>query len=211
MEKNINNMIFIMEMNVVGVELRKMRQNLKIFYDIEFYEIGLEEFIRFISLGVVCEDGEKLYLIINNLYVFNRVNENLWLVENVISYLLVKQNGDGSFFWDIQYFDYVRVLFNEVIVGLWRDFVLDYDECDYFDKFELWVYYGVYDYVVVSQFFGCMIDLLDDMLMYMMDLKQCWYIEGMFVFFLLEGLEYNVFDDVMWNKVVLEYLDFFKG
>ncbi|AYB70988.1 DnaQ-like DNA polymerase III subunit [Streptomyces phage Yaboi] len=184
---------------------------MKIFYDTEFYETGPEEPIRFISLGAVREDGEKLYLITNNLYALNRANENPWLAENVISHLPVKQNGDGSLSWDTQHPDYARVLPNEAIAGLWRDFVLDYDERDYLDKPELWAYYGAYDHVVVSQLFGRMIDLPDDMPMYTMDLKQRWHTEGMPALPPLEGSEHNALDDAMWNKVVSEYLDSLKG
>ena len=66
---------------------------MKIFYDTEFYETGQEEPVRFISLGAVREDGERLYLITNNLYVLNRANENEWMRENVIAHLPVKQTA----------------------------------------------------------------------------------------------------------------------
>ncbi|UVK60052.1 DnaQ-like exonuclease [Streptomyces phage Spilled] len=180
---------------------------MKIFYDTEFYETGPDEPVRFISLGAVRDDGERLYLITNNLYVLNRANENPWLRENVISHLPVKQNDDGSLSWDTQHPDYARVLPNEAIAGLWRDFVLDYDPAYEFDKPELWAYYGAYDHVVVSQLFGRMIDLPDGMPMYTMDIKQRWHNEGRPPLPEQEGSEHNALADALWNQIAYNYLD----
>lgn len=174
---------------------------MKTFYDTEFFETGHKHPVRFISLGAVREDGEELYLITNNLYTLNRANQNKWMAENVIRHLPVKLNSHGSLSWDIQHPDYHHVLPNEVIAGLWRDFVTEVD------KPELWAYYGAYDHVVVSQLFGRMIDLPTGMPMYTMDLKQRWHREGQPQ--LPEQVDgaHKALDDARWNKVVSEYLD----
>jgi hypothetical protein len=178
---------------------------MKIFYDTEFYETGPKHPIRFISLGAVREDDEKLYLITNNLYTLNKANQNKWLAENVIRHLPVKQNSHGSLSWDIQHPDYYRVLPVEVIAGLWRDFVTEVD------RPELWAYYGAYDHVVVSQLFGSMIDLPTGMPMYTMDLKQRWYNEGQPQMPEQAEGAHRALDDARHNKVMSEYLDERRG
>lgn len=180
---------------------------MKTFYDTEFLETGPEEPTRFISLGAVREDGEELYLITNNLYVLNRANENEWMRENVIRHLPVKQMASGGLAWDTQHPDYHRVLPNEAIAGLWRDFVLDYERRFEFDKPELWAYYGAYDHYVVSQLFGCMRDLPKGMPMYTMDIKQRWHNEGQPGLPEQEVNAHKALDDARWNKVAYEYLD----
>lgn len=180
---------------------------MKIFYDTEFFECGPKQPIRFISLGAVRDDGNELYLITNNLYTLNRANQNPWLAENVIKHLPVKQKGDGRLAWDTQHADYHRVLPNEVIAGLWRDFVVDYDHESEFDKPELWAYYGAYDHVVISQLFGKMIDLPDGHPMYTMDIKQRWYNEGQPGLPEQEANAHRALDDARWNKLAYEYLD----
>ncbi len=180
---------------------------MKIFYDTEFFECGPKQPIRFISLGAVRDDGNELYLITNNLYTLNRANQNPWLAENVIKHLPVKQKDDGRLAWDTQHADYHRVLPNEVIAGLWRDFVIDYDHESEFDKPELWAYYGAYDHVVISQLFGKMIDLPDDHPKYTMDIKQRWYNEGKPGLPEQEANAHRALDDARWNKLAYEYLD----
>jgi hypothetical protein len=180
---------------------------MKIFYDTEFFETGPKHPIRFISLGAVRDDGEELYLITNNLYVLNRANQNPWLAENVIKHLPVKQDRAGRLAWDIQHVDYHRVLPNEVIAGLWRDFVLDAQGDNEFDKPELWAYYGAYDHVVVSQLFGRMLDLPDGHPMYTMDIKQRWHNEGKPGLPKQEANAHRALDDARWNKLAYEYID----
>lgn len=183
---------------------------MKTFYDTEFFETGPKHPIRFISLGAVREDGEELYLITNNLYTLNRANQNPWLAENVIKHLPVRQVKDGRLAWDTQHVDYHRVLPNEVIAGLWRDFVVDYTPEYEFDKPELWAYYGAYDHVVISQLFGRMIDLPDGHPMYTMDIKQRWAREGKPELPRQEANAHRALDDARWNKLAYEYLDELK-
>lgn len=180
---------------------------MKTFYDTEFYETGPKHPVRFISLGAVREDGEELYLITNNLYTLNRANQNEWMRENVIQHLPVKQDRSGRLSWDVQHVDYHRVLPNEAIAGLWRDFVLDYDRVNEFDKPELWAYYGAYDHLVVSQLFGRMIDLPDGMPMYTMDIKQRWHTEGKPELPRQKEGAHRALDDARWNKIAYEYID----
>jgi len=183
---------------------------MKTFYDTEFLETGPDEPVRFISLGAVREDGEELYVITNNLYVLNRANENEWMRENVIRHLPVKENGSRRLAWDTQHVDYHRVLPNEVIAGLWRDFVIDYSHEHEFDKPELWAYYGAYDHVVVSQLFGRMLDLPEGMPMYTMDIKQRWHNEGKPGLPEQEVNAHRALDDARWNKLAYEYLDEYR-
>jgi hypothetical protein len=121
--------------------------------------------------------------------------------------LPVKQDRAGRLAWDIQHVDYHRVLPNEVIAGLWRDFVLDAQGDNEFDKPELWAYYGAYDHVVVSQLFGRMLDLPDGHPMYTMDIKQRWHNEGKPGLPKQEANAHRALDDARWNKLAYEYID----
>jgi hypothetical protein len=129
------------------------------------------------------------------------------MAKNVIKHLPVKLDRAGRLAWDIQHVDYHRVLPNEVIAGLWRDFVLEAQEDNEFDKPELWAYYGAYDHVIVSQLFGRMLDLPDGHPMYTMDIKQRWHNEGQPELPRQEANAHRALDDARWNKLAYEYID----
>ena len=116
---------------------------MKYFFDTEFIEDG--KTIDLISIGISCEDGRDLYLISNE---FDESKASEWVKVNVLDKI---NKSDG--------------VSRRVIKGKIIDFVADSNP-------EFWAYYADYDWIVLCQIFGRMIDLPDGWPMYCRDLKQ---------------------------------------
>src|ERR1039458_8509705 len=103
-------------------------------FDTEFIEDG--ETIELLSIGVVCEDGREFYAV-NMDARLERANE--WVEANVFPSL--REATD----------DEIKPV--GMIADALRQFVTG--------KPEFWAYYGDYDWVVLCQMFGTMMDLPD--------------------------------------------------
>ena len=146
---------------------------MKIAYDWEFLERGPDVPIVPISLGMVREDGERLYLINGEMPLSTLVRAP-WLQLNVLPYLPLTITSDhtanytGSIIeWDAEHHDYpYRVGLDEM-----RHRVREFTDVD---KPELWTYYGAYDHVLLAQLFGTMTDWPQHLPMYSNDVMQDW-------------------------------------
>lgn len=156
----------------------------KIYYDTEFVDTGRE--ILPISIGMVKETGEELYLVHDHEGIIATAVKDEWLRENVIPSLPVRtfrrtgiirpsmgQEGidqaskyHWGFNWDTEHPDYPNVVPREEMMKRVRRFVLSTP------KPELWAWYGSYDHVFIAQLFGRMHDLPDAFPMVTFDLKQ---------------------------------------
>lgn len=134
-----------------------------IWYDTEFLEDG--QTIELISIGMVREDGAKLYLI-NGEFDLGKIVAHDWLMENVFPHLPAKLGEDGMPEWDIDHKDWIRAMPRKSIRHYVRDFVLALPEP------VLWADYAAYDHVVLAQLFGRMIDLPDGFPMWTCDFQQ---------------------------------------
>lgn len=124
---------------------------MKIFLDTEFIEDG--KTIDLISVGMIDATGtRKLYLVSSD---FDETKANDWVKENVLTHIPPTQK---------------RRTREEI-----RDFILDYVGSE---KPEFWGYYADYDWVVLCQLFGRMIDLPKDWPFYCNDLKQLFNAKG---------------------------------
>lgn len=135
----------------------------RIYYDTEFVDTGRE--ILPISIGMVKEDGEELYLVNDDPVVIETAVKDEWLRENVVPYLPVLVSGD-QIFWDNNHPDFPAVGHRERLMKEVRRFVLTTP------KPELWAWYGSYDHVFIAQLFGRMHDLPEGFPMCTFDLKQ---------------------------------------
>ena len=148
---------------------------MKIFYDTEFIERGPDLPIELISIGMVREDGEELYLI-NADMSLPTLYRMEWLRTNVMPHLPVRTEGDAPgqtiLVWDTEHPDYSKVKSRWDIRDAVYDFVLGGLTTEKVDNPELWAYYGAYDHVVLCQLFGSMVDLPLDFPMVSMDLVQ---------------------------------------
>lgn len=116
---------------------------MKIFFDTEFIEDG--KTIDLISIGMVREDGKEYYAISSE---FDASKANGWVKENVLSKLegSIQRKSRKQIADDIVSF-----------AGESPDF---------------WAYYADYDWVVLCQLYGRMLDLPRGWPMFCMDLKQ---------------------------------------
>lgn len=120
---------------------------MRFWLDTEFHERGHAHPIDFISVGVVAEDGRE-YTAVSSQFDLAAAQGNWWLAEHVLPYL-----GDPST-WKRR----------EQIAADLIEF------CGH--EPELWSYYADYDWVVVCQLFGTMMDLPSGWPMWCRDIKQ---------------------------------------
>jgi hypothetical protein len=150
---------------------------MKIWFDTEFIEDG--KTIDLISIGLIREDGGTLYLE-NSECDFSKASP--WVKENVLPKL------GGSALQNSR----------QEIADWVKDFVGE--------KPEFWAYYADYDWVVLCQLYGTMMDLPKGWPMYCRDVKQ-----------LCDGLgnpdlpkqtsaEHDALQDAIWTKSAWEFL-----
>lgn len=150
---------------------------MKIWFDTEFYENGRT--IDLISIGMVREDGATYYAETCNAHQLCQESE--WLMQNVQPHLGL---------------DKFKTLFdisNEI-----REFAGE--------KPEFWAYYADYDWVILCQLYGRMIDLPEGWPRYCRDVKQLRDSLGNPPLAKQETGEHNALADALWTKQAWEYL-----
>lgn len=157
---------------------------MKIFFDTEFYENGST--IELISIGIIREDGKRYYAETNNSHVLC-LRDN-WLIENVKPHLFLPN------------------------VDLKSKEEIAIDIIEFVGKSpEFWGYFADYDWVVLCQLYGRMIDLPTGWPMFCMDLKQLAITKGFVNSNGLpsqnDGPEHNALADAIWNKEIYEFLE----
>lgn len=117
---------------------------MRIWFDTEFYENGRT--IDLISIGMVREDGQTFYA--ESLLAYQDASQSDWLINNVRPHLI------GS---SVEMY---RSDMREAIIKFVGE------------NPEFWAYYAGYDWVVLCQLFGTMMDLPRGWPMYCRDLQQ---------------------------------------
>ncbi len=148
---------------------------MRIWFDTEFIEDG--QTIDLLSIGMVREDGETLYL--ENLSA-DIAKASSWVQDNVIPQLDPVQHG---------------VARDEI-----GPKILSFTG----NKPELWAYYADYDWVALCQLYGTMMDLPKGWPMYCRDVKQLCDSIGNTR--LHAGGEHHALTDALWAKWAWEYL-----
>lgn len=178
---------------------------MKIYYDTEFIEDG--ETIKLISIGMVAENGDELYLINGDLYLSYLFADD-WHIENTVPSLPVQALAPGKFRWDTSHPDFPLVKTKKEIRDEVLKFIVDHSNPDV----ELWAWYGAYDHVALAQLFGRMVDLpYHKVPMWTNDLRQELLRKSQRVGFNIglpaqsEGL-HNALADAKHLKVRAEYL-----
>jgi len=170
---------------------------MRYFFDSEFIEDG--KTIELISLGIVAEDGREFYAE-NSDCDLDRASD--WVKENVIQHLWSRQ-ADKS--------DFNRWSRDGGSGGLMSKIEIAREVerfCDptRYQKPEFWAYYADYDWVVMCQLFGTMMDLPNNYPMYCMDIKQwCKHLGDPELPKQAKGL-HNALDDARHNKVMWNFL-----
>jgi len=150
------------------------RTTLRYYLDTEFYEDGRT--IDLISLGIVCEDGRELYAVSLDADL-GRVSE--WVKRHVLTQL--PPPGDAAWM--------TRTAMRAAVTAFTN-----------VGRPEVWGYYADYDWVVLCQLFGTMMDLPDHLPRYCMDLKQLAVSLGDPQLPQQEAGEHNALEDARWNR-----------
>ena len=177
---------------------------MKIFIDTEFHEYkknGIDT-IELISLALVKETGEQLYLISKD---FNLKNawSNEWLRDNVIKTLPIDNSDCSTLKAAKKYIDKEGVTREKM-----KEIILQFvGNCEP----EFWGYYASYDWVVFCWIFGRMIELPNNFPMLPMDLKQIMHLTSLSSDKIKEAVPqvncHNALADANWNKDVWNYID----
>lgn len=155
---------------------------MRIYFDTEFYEDG--ETINLMSIGLIREDGAGLYLV-NKSCDWNKPYSDDWHLENTIPHLSTVPSDNK---------DWLRwgYLFKWEIAFEIKRFVGNTSP-------EFWAYYADYDWVVLCQLFGRMIDLPKGWPMYCRDFKQICDENSYSPSKQTDG-EHNAIYDAIWLK-----------
>lgn len=166
-------------------------------FDTEFMEDG--ETIELLSIGMVCDDGREFYAE-STQADWSHANE--WVQANVLPHLWCRQEdkrepnlwsrdgGTGGY------------LPRPAIAQALISFVSRGE-----GKPEFWAYYGDYDWVVLCQLFGRMIDLPEGWPMFAMDVKQLCVSLGDPRLPEQTGTEHNALADARWTRDAWDFLD----
>lgn len=150
---------------------------MKIWFDTEFIEDG--KTIDLISIGMVREDGATYYAEND---ACERHKASPWVQENVFPHLNPSERRPR-----------------------WRIASEIYDFAGH--KPEFWAYYADYDWVVLCQLFGTMMQLPESWPMYCRDLKQlCDALGNPKLIEQTEGPEHHALADAVWTKAAWEFL-----
>jgi hypothetical protein len=169
---------------------------IKIYYDCEFLERGPNHPIELISIGMIKENGEKYYAIIDK-FVQIHERSHQWLKDNVFPHLfpqLSEENVEEGLAIIKKLVRSITQIKKDIIKFVGNDIPVWYG------------YYSAYDHVVLSQIFGKMIDLPEKWPMYTIDLKQYIDLLGNPDIPEQDSMEHNALNDAMWNKKLHEYL-----
>lgn len=155
---------------------------MRFWFDTEFIEDG--KTIDLISIGVVAEDG-RMYYAESSDCDLGRASE--WVKTNVIAHL----DGPAS--------AASRAKIAADIVAFVGD-----------EKPEFWAYYADYDWVVLCQLFGTMMDLPKGWPMYCRDVKQLCDELGNPALPKQTGQEHNALSDAVWTRQAWDFLQIKK-
>lgn len=150
---------------------------MRIFFDTEFIEDGRT--IDLISIGMVREDDETLYLVSSE---YDEGKASAWVRENVLAQI------------------------SPTTIKVTRKGIADRVRAFVGPDPEFWAYYADYDWVVLCQLYGTMMDLPTGWPVFCLDIQQERVRQGVEKLPKQESGEHNALADAQWNKRAWEYL-----
>src|ERR1035437_849187 len=147
------------------------------FFDTEFMEDG--EVIELLSIGIVGDDGREYYAESNDA---DRSHAIPWVKTNVLPHLTDRPNP-------------VTGRRRAPIAGDILKFINAGDHAP-----EFWAYYGDYDWVVLCQLYGTMMDLPESWPKFAMDVKQLCVSLGDPKLPEQHTTEHNALEDARWTR-----------
>lgn len=179
---------------------------MKYFFDTEFIEDG--QTIELLSIGIVAEDGREFYQCNQDAKLI-RADE--WVIWNVYPSLPVKHSY--QWYWTPRHIDVDNLSRPDSVViprNEIRDRLLEFVTKDG-DKPEFWAYYADYDWVVLCQLFGRMVDLPNGWSKYCRDIKQLCDSLGNPALPKQDNNEHHALNDARWAKQAFEFLQGIKA
>lgn len=169
-------------------------------FDTEFIEDGAT--IELLSIGVVCEDGRQFYAESADAD-WSQANE--WVIANVLPHLHLA-GWTPSFIEGVppmpdQDRGHRDVMHRAEIAGELLKFVNHGQH-----RPEFWAYYGDYDWVVLCQLYGRMIDLPQSWPMFAMDVKQYAVMLGDPRLPEQTSIEHHALADARWTREAWQFL-----
>jgi len=166
---------------------------MRYWFDTEFIEDGRT--IDLISIGIVAEDGREFY---GQNAICDFGNASGWVEDNVLVHL---QEFDLNCYQPANPSTLAAPWYSksELAVAI-QQFISG-------DKPEFWAYYADYDWVVLCQLFGTMMDLPKGWPMYCRDIKQWCDMLGNPKLPVQSDTEHHALADARWNKTAWEFLD----
>ncbi|NJO65786.1 MAG: 3'-5' exoribonuclease [Richelia sp. RM2_1_2] len=152
---------------------------MKYFFDTEFIEDG--NTIDLISIGIISEDGREYYAIN---WDCRLECASQWVIDNVIIHLPSREHPA----WKNK-----------------KDIAQDIIEFCHSEP-EFWAYYADYDWVVLCQLFGTMMDLPSSFPMYCNDIKQLCNSVGNPKLQKQLTNQHHALHDARWCKQIYDYL-----
>lgn len=156
---------------------------MRFWFDTEFAENG--EVIKFISIGIVREDGAEYYAVDKD---FDPNDANDWVKENVLT-ILDHPDFPGK------------------LPGVYKSRAQIAQDVQEFsgNSPEFWAYCGSYDWVVLCQLFGTMMDLPKGWPYHPMDISQSRKELGVRLP-RQKSQQHNALNDARWTKQAWEYI-----
>ncbi len=175
----------------------RMSNKTKYFFDTEFMEDGRT--IELLSIGIVCEDGREFYA--ENLNA-DHAHANEWVQANVIPHLWYRQADKAPYnSWSRREGNRGGLMTRAAMPFAIQRFVAQGTHPPQF-----WAYYGDYDWVVLCQLFGTMMDLPESWPMFAMDVKQLAVTLGNPKLPEQTSTEHNALEDARWTKEAHDWL-----
>jgi hypothetical protein len=170
--------------------------------DTEFIEDG--KTIDLLSIGIVCEDGREFYAQVIDV---DHDRASPWVKENVLPHFEQCRYGKKDHHLNGRCYDECPWDDREFIANRIRAFCAP----EAHGKPEFWAYYADYDWVVLCQLFGTMMDLPKGWPMYCRDIKQLCDDLGNPQLPEQGKGEHNALADARWNKVAWDFLLNLRG
>lgn len=160
-----------------------------IYFDTEFIEDGRT--IELISIGLVRDDGATYYAVSADMPI-RRIRKHDWLMENVVP-------GLPKVYGDARNYMPRRWLFNYAAPEVKPRSVIASEIVAFAGPSpEFWAWYADYDWVVLCQLFGTMLDLPDGWPMFCRDLRQVTDGSTLPPQTDADGPEHNALADARW-------------
>lgn len=168
---------------------------MRFWFDTEFIEDGVT--IDLISIGIVAEDGREYYAVSSE---FDEQKASPWVWENVLSQIppldVEARKSRAQIRHELLRF--IGTVEPDAFHGFWG---VSGDKSP-----EIWAYCGAYDWVVLCQLFGTMMDLPDGWPRFARDVKQLAEELGNPQLPAQARGHHHALHDARWTRQAWEYL-----